>query len=71
MKGIWKAVLTIVSIALAIAVLCIIVGMITGAEPERIYSVFERVFELRYNINLDELIHSWIPEVIATIGESF
>lgn len=71
MKGIWKAVLTIVSIALAVAVLCIIVGMITGAEPERIYSVFERVFELRYNINLDELIHSWIPEVIATIGESF
>lgn len=71
MKGIWKAVLTIVSIALAIAVLCIIVGMITGAEPERIYSVFERVFELRYNINLDELIHSWIPEVVATIGESF
>lgn len=71
MKGIWKAVLTIVSIALAVAVLCIIVGMITGAEPERIYSVFERVFELRYNINLDELIHSWIPEVVATIGESF
>ena len=71
MKGIWKAVLTIVSIALAVAVLCIIVGMITGAEPERIYSVFERVFELRYNVNLDELIHSWIPEVVATIGESF
>ena len=71
MKGIWKAVLTIVSIALAIAVLCIIVGMITGAEPERIYSVFERIFDLRYNINLDELIHSWIPEVIATNGESF
>lgn len=71
MKGVWKVILTIVSIALVIAGLCIIVGMITGAEPERIYSVFERVFELRYNINLDELIHSWIPEVIATIGEAF
>ena len=71
MKNVWKVVLAIVSISLAIAVLCIVVGMITGAEPERIYSVFERVFELRYNINLDELIHSWIPEVVSTIGESF
>lgn len=67
MKRGWKIVLTLVGIALGIALLCIIVGFITGAELERIYFVFERIFELEYNINLDELINSWIPQVIDTL----
>ena len=67
MKRGWKIVLTLVGIALGIALLCIIVGFITGAELERIYFVFERIFELEYNINLDELINSWIPQVIYTL----
>ena len=67
MKRGWKIVLTLVGIALGIALLCIIVGFITGAELERIYFVFERIFELEYNINLDELINSWIPQLIDTL----
>ena len=70
MKRGWIIVLTVVGIALGIAALCIIVGFITGAEMERIYSVFERIFELRYNINLDELIKSWIPQVIETFSNA-
>jgi len=66
----WQIVLTIVGIALAFAALCIVVGVITGAEPARIYGVFERLFEQNYNINLDELIHTWIPQVIETITAS-
>lgn len=67
----WGIVLNIVAIAIGIALLAIIVGFITGAETERIYGVFERLFELNYNINLDELIHSWIPDVVKTIKEAF
>ena len=67
MKKGWQIVLTVFGIVIAFAALCIIVGLITGAEPQRIYSVFERVFEMRYNINLDELINTWIPQVIDTI----
>ena len=67
MKRAWAIVLTIVGIAIGVAALCIIVGFITGAEFERIYSVFERIFEQSYNINLDELINSWLPQVINTI----
>lgn len=67
MKKAWQIILSIVGIALAFAALCIIVGFITGAEPARIYSVFERIFEQNYNINLDELINSWIPQVINSI----
>lgn len=71
MKKAWILVLSIVGVALAAAALCIIVGMITGAELERIYSVFENYFEVSYNINLDELIHSWIPQVLETVDETF
>lgn len=67
MKRGWQIILTIVGVALAFAALCIIVGFITGAETARIYSVFERLFEQNYNINLDELINTWIPQVIDTI----
>jgi hypothetical protein len=59
-----------VGIVLAFAALCIIVGFITGAEPQRIYGVFERIFEQSYNINLDELINTWLPQVIETVTES-
>lgn len=67
MKRGWQIILTIVGIAFGLAALCIIVGFITGAETERIYSVIERLFEANYNINLDELIHSWLPQVIDSI----
>ena len=67
MKRGWLIVLTVVGIALAFAALCIIVGVITGAEPERIYSAFENVFQMRYNINLDELINTWIPQVLDAV----
>lgn len=71
MKRGWRIVMIIIGIAIAFAAVCIAVGMITGAEPSRIYSVFERLFELRYNINLDELINTWFPQVIQTISEAF
>lgn len=71
MKNGWRIVMIIVGIALAFATVCIVVGLITGAEPSRIYSVFERLFEVRYNINLDELINSWIPQVIETVTGAF
>ena len=63
--------MTIIGIAIAFAAVCIAVGMITGAEPSRIYSVFERLFEIRYNINVDELINSWLPQVIETLTRAF
>ena len=67
MKKGWQIVLTVVGIVIAFAALCIIVGLITGAEPQRIYSVFESFFEQNYNIDLDALINTWIPQVIDTI----
>ena len=70
MKSAWRIVIIAFGILLAAAAVCIIVGIITGAESERIYSVFERLFEMQYNINLDELINTWVPQVIDTISQS-
>ena len=70
MKRGWAIILSIVGVALGLAALCIIVGFITGADTVRIYSVIERIFEQSYNINLDELIHTWIPQVIETLKTS-
>lgn len=70
MKRGWAIILSIVGIALGLAALCIIVGFITGADTVRIYAVIERLFELNYNINLDELINTWLPQVIETLKTS-
>lgn len=69
MKSAWKIVLTVAGVTLAFAALCIIVGLITGADFDRIYSVFERLFQLNYNINLDELLNTWLPSVIDTFKQ--
>ena len=70
MKRGWQIILSIVGIALGLAALCVIVGFITGADTVRIYAVIERLFELNYNINLDELINTWLPQVIETLKTS-
>ena len=70
MKRGWAIILSIVGIALGLAALCIIVGFITGADTVRIYAVIERLFELNYNINLDELINTWLPHVIEILKTS-
>jgi ABC-type dipeptide/oligopeptide/nickel transport system permease subunit len=69
-KSAWRIVIIAFGILLAAAAVCTIVGIITGAKPERIYSVFQRLFEMQYNINLDELINTWVPQVIDTISQS-
>ena len=70
MKSAWRIVIIAFGILLVAAAVCTIVGIITGAEPERIYSVFQRLFEMQYNINLDELINTWVPQVLDTISRS-
>ena len=67
MKSAWRVIFIIVAIALGLALVCGIVGMITGASLPRIYGEFESFFEESYNINLDGFIHSWLPEVTAAL----
>lgn len=46
MKKVWKAVMAIVLVALVLGVICVGVGLLTGAELDRIYSVLDNRFNI-------------------------
>ncbi len=63
MKHGWRIVLIIVVIMIAVGAVCAGVGALTGADTQRVGSVFEREIETRYNVDADALVHQWLPEV--------
>ena len=64
MKKGWRVILIIVVICIAFGAVCAGVGVLTGADTERIGAIIERRCEDRYNLDLDAFIHLWIPEVV-------
>ena len=66
MKKGWRIVLIIVLICVVFGMVCAGVGLLTGADGERISSIIARRCEERYNLDLDAFIHQWIPEVIQS-----
>ena len=46
MSKIWKAVSTVSTVALVLGVLCILAGVVTGADMQRIKDVFYAAFEI-------------------------
>ena len=49
--------------------ICAGVGVLTGADSERVSSVFEREIETRYNVDADALVHEWLPEVVGIVRD--
>ena len=64
MKKGWRVILIIVAICIAFGAVCAGVGVLTGADTDRIGSIIERRCEDRYNLDLDAFLHQWIPEVV-------
>ena len=64
MKKGWRVILVIVAICIAFGAVCAGVGVLTGADTDRIGAIVERRCEDRYNLDLDAFIHQWIPEVV-------
>lgn len=64
MKKGWRVILIIVAICIAFGAVCAGVGVLTGADTDRIGAIVERRCEDRYNLDLDAFIHQWIPEVV-------
>ena len=67
MKNAWRVVIVIIAIAFGLAIVCGVVGMITGAELSRIYGEFESYFGEAYNVDLGDFINVWLPEVLGTL----
>jgi hypothetical protein len=71
MKKSWRVVLIIVIIAIAIGSVSAGVGVLTGADFERIGSVFQEQAAEKYNLDLHAFLHEWIPQSIAAIRDAF
>ena len=64
MKKGWRIILVLVAICIAFGAVCAGVGVLTGADTERVGAIIERRCEDRYNLDLDAFLHQWIPEVV-------
>ena len=64
MKKGWRVILIIVVVCIALGAVCAGVGMLTGAEPDRVSALLENRVEEKYNIDPNALIHEWVPSVI-------
>ena len=64
MKKGWRVILVIVAICVAFGAVCAGVGILTGADTERVGAILDRRCEERYNLDLDAFVHEWVPEVV-------
>ena len=71
MKKGWSIVLIIVVVCIAIGAVSAGVGVMTGADFERIGAALEARAADRYNVDLDAFLHEWIPQTIEIIRDAF
>ncbi len=69
MKKGWNIILVIVVICIAIGAVCAGVGVLTGADFDRIGSVLEEYIAEQHNVDADLFIHEWIPEVAGILHD--
>jgi len=67
MKKAWRVILVIVAIAITIGAICAGVGVLTGADPDRVGAILEDRIAEQYNVDADAFIHEWIPEVVQIV----
>lgn len=69
MKKVWRVILVIVVISIAVGAVSAGVGVLTGADFDRIGGILEEKVAEDYNVDLDAFIHQWIPEALGVIRE--
>ena len=67
----WKIVLIIVAVCIAFGVVSAGVGTLTGADTDRIGAILEQRIGERNNVDVDALIHEWVPQVVEIVEDQF
>ena len=67
MKKAWSVILVIVVIAIAVGAVSAGVGVLTGADFDRIGATMETIIAEQFNVDADVFIHEWIPETVHII----
>ena len=65
----WKIVLIIVAVCIAFGVVSAGVGTLTGADTDRIGAILEQRIGERNNVDVDALIHEWVPQVVDIVKD--
>lgn len=69
MRKVWNVILVIVVICIAVGAVSAGVGVVTGADFERIGSTLNDYVAEKYNLDADAFIHEWIPQSMEIIRE--
>ena len=69
MKKVWRVILVIVVISIAVGAVSAGVGVLTGADFDRIGAVLQNRVAEKYNVDLNAFIHEWIPETAGILTE--
>ena len=69
MKKAWRVILVIVAIAITVGAVCAGVGMMTGADTDRIGAILEDKIAEQFNVDAYAFIHDWIPEAAHTVWD--
>ena len=69
MKKAWNVILVIVVICIAVGAVSAGVGVLTGADFERIGSSLDEYVADKYNVDANAFIHEWIPQSMEIIHE--
>ena len=67
----WKIVLIIVAVCIAFGIVSAGVGTLTGADTDRIGAILEQRIGERNNVDVDALIHEWVPQVVEIVEDQF
>ena len=65
----WKIVLIIVAVCIAFGIVSAGVGTLTGADTDRIGAILEQRIGERNNVDVDALIHEWVPQVVEIVKD--
>lgn len=69
MKKMWRIVLIIVIICFAVGAVSAAVGLMTGADFDRIGDGITAWVAEKYNVDLPAFFQEWIPQTLQVIRE--
>ena len=67
MKKAWRVILVIVVIAIAFGAVSAGVGVLTGADFDRISAAMQSPVAEHHDVDANLFIHEWVPEVAQNI----
>ena len=70
MKKMWRIILVIVVIAVAVGAVSAGVGILTGADFNRISMTLNDRIAVKYNLDADAFLHEWIPQSAQIIKDA-